>query len=42
MDIARDAMQMIAEGKPLREIRDAIDRKYAQYGPGTATPRPPA
>jgi hypothetical protein len=35
-------MRMKAEGKPLPEIRAAIDRKYAKYGPATPTPRPPS
>jgi hypothetical protein len=37
VDIARDAMRMLQEGKPLVEIRDAIDREYSQFGPPTHT-----
>jgi len=33
---------MIQSGAAVREVRTAIDQKYqAQYGVGTATPRPP-
>ncbi|MBI1727243.1 MAG: hypothetical protein HYR50_08230 [Candidatus Rokubacteria bacterium] len=28
-------------GKPLREIRAAIDAKYGSKGPSTRTPMPP-
>jgi hypothetical protein len=28
-------------GKPLREIRAAIDGKYGRKGPATPTPMPP-
>jgi len=33
-------MRMKAEGKPLAEIRAAIDAKYLSFGPPTPTPRP--
>jgi hypothetical protein len=29
-------------GKPLSEIRVAIDRTYSKYGPPTPTPMPPS
>jgi len=35
-------MAMRSGKKPLREIRTAIDKKYATYGPSTPTPLPPA
>jgi hypothetical protein len=40
MDITRDVMRMKAEGKPLGQIRAAIDAKYLRYGTPTPTPRP--
>ncbi len=33
---------MKAAGKPLRQIRTAIDQKYGHFGPGTPAPQPPA
>jgi hypothetical protein len=40
--IALDAMTMTEEGRSLREMRDYIDGKYGEVGPGTDTPKPPA
>ncbi len=33
-------MELKRQGRPLREIRKAIDAKYSKYGPGTPTPLP--
>jgi hypothetical protein len=33
-------MRLTAEGRPLAEIRAAIDAKYLSFGPPTPTPRP--
>jgi hypothetical protein len=33
VDITRDTMRMLDEGKPVSEIRAAVDQTYAQYGP---------
>ncbi len=42
LDVARDSMQMFNSGATVASIRDAIERKYAQAGPPTATvPDPP-
>lgn len=39
--ITRDVMQLVEEGKSLKEIRSYIDANWSQYGPGTRTPLPP-
>ena len=41
IDVARDSMQMYASGASVRDIRSAIDSKYAQYQTKTPTPAPP-
>lgn len=41
VQIARAAAAMRAEGKTVRQIRDAIDTKYAVLGGATQTPMPP-
>jgi len=41
VNIALDAKRLLAEGKPLPEIRKAIDQAYDKVGPGTNTPLPP-
>ena len=41
MDITRDVMHMLDEGKPMKEIRAAIEKKYSKYGPTTPTPAVP-
>ena len=41
IDVARDSMQMHASGAAVRDIRAAIDSKYAQYPTRTPTPAPP-
>ncbi|MEI7988920.1 MAG: PCYCGC motif-containing (lipo)protein [Chloroflexota bacterium] len=33
VEIARDAMRMTREGKPINEIRTSIDQIYSKYGP---------
>lgn len=38
MDITRDVMRMLDEGKPLKEIRAAVEKTYSKYGPSTPTP----
>ena len=37
IDITRDVMRMLDQGKPLKEIRTYIDRTYSRYGPPTPT-----
>jgi len=32
VDIARDAMRMLREGKDLRQIQDAVRKNYGRYG----------
>jgi hypothetical protein len=34
-------MKMMDEGKPLKEMRAAVDAKYEKYGPPTPTPSVP-
>ncbi len=38
MDITRDVMKMLQEGRDLRTIRSIIDQKYSRFGPPTHTP----
>jgi hypothetical protein len=40
--VARDAAALHAQGKTPRQIREAIEAKYGDLGPGTPTPWPPA
>lgn len=40
VDIALTAKSMFAAGRPLAEIRQTVDARYAGY-PGTNTPMPP-
>jgi hypothetical protein len=40
LDIARDARELLAEGKSLKEIRSTIDQRHGSKGPGTDTPKP--
>ena len=42
VSVTRDVTAMQKAGKPLREIRAAIDGKYGRKGPATPTPMPPA
>ncbi len=42
LDIARDAKTLVAEGKPLPEIRAYVDERHSSKGPGTDTPKPAA
>lgn len=37
MDIVRDTMSMLREGKSLTEIRASIDATYSKFGPPTNT-----
>jgi len=41
VDITRDVMRMLDEGKPLKEIRAYVDRTYSRFGPSTPTPPVP-
>lgn len=41
MDITRDVMRMLDEGKTLRDIRTYVDRTYSRFGPSTPTPPVP-
>jgi hypothetical protein len=41
VDIALMARTMTLQGRPLREVRDAVDAKYKDVGPATDTPLPP-
>jgi hypothetical protein len=38
VDITRDVMRMLDEGKPLKEIRATVDTTYSRFGPSTPTP----
>ena len=38
MDITRDVMRMLDEGKSLKEMRTYVDVKYSRFGPATPTP----
>jgi hypothetical protein len=38
VDITRDVMRMLDEGKPLKDIRATIEKTYSKYGPTTPTP----
>jgi hypothetical protein len=38
VDITRDVMRMLDDGKPLKEIRAYVEATYSKYGPSTATP----
>ncbi len=33
VDITHDTMRMLAQGKPIQEIKAQIDKTYSQYGP---------
>jgi len=37
VDIARDAMRLTRQGKPLAEIRAYVDRQYSRFGQPTDT-----
>ena len=42
LDVGRDAMQLYSSGASVRDIRDAIERKYAgAFNNHTPTPQPP-
>lgn len=38
MDITRDVMRMLDEGKTIKEIRAYVDKTYSRFGPSTPTP----
>ena len=38
MDITRDVMRMLDDGKPLQDIRTYVDKTYSRFGPSTPTP----
>ncbi len=38
MDITRDVMRMLDEGKSLKEIRAVVEKTYNRFGPSTPTP----
>jgi len=37
VDIVRDTMRLLQEGKPLADIRGYIDQNYSQFGEPTNT-----
>jgi len=37
VDIARDAMRLMSQGKPLPEIRAFVDSQYSKFGQPTDT-----
>jgi hypothetical protein len=37
VDITRDVMRLLDEGKPIKDIRAYIDRTYSKFGPSTPT-----
>ncbi|MDO8616393.1 MAG: PCYCGC motif-containing (lipo)protein [Dehalococcoidia bacterium] len=41
VDIALRAREMTLAGRPLSEIRAAVDQEFSSIGPGTDTPLPP-
>lgn len=41
MDITRDVMRMLDEGKTLKDIRAYVDTTYSHFGPSTPTPPVP-
>ncbi len=38
MDITRDVMRMLDDGKSVKEIRTYVDTTYSRFGPSTPTP----
>jgi hypothetical protein len=38
VDITRDVMRLLDQGKSLRDIRAYVDRTYSRFGPSTPTP----
>ena len=38
MDITRDVMRMLDEGKLLKDIRNYVEATYGKHGPSTPTP----
>ena len=41
MDITRDVMRMLEQGRSLKDIRAYVDRTYSRFGPSTPTPPVP-
>jgi hypothetical protein len=41
IDITRDVMRMMDEGRTLKEIRAYIEKTHSHKGPGTPTPPVP-
>ena len=39
MDITRDVMRMLDEGKTVKDIRAYVEKTYSRFGP--STPRAP-
>jgi hypothetical protein len=37
VDIARDAIRLISQGKPMVEIRAFVDSQYSKFGSSTDT-----
>jgi hypothetical protein len=38
VDITRDVMRMLDDGKALKEIRTYVEATYSKHGPSTPTP----
>ena len=38
MDITRDVMRLLDEGKSMKDIRAYVDKTYSRFGPSTPTP----
>ena len=38
MDITRDVMRMLDEGKTVKDIRAYVEKTYSRFGPSTPTP----
>ena len=38
INITRDVMRMLDQGKSLKEIRAYVDQTYGRFGPPTPTP----
>jgi len=38
VDITRDVMRMLDDGKTIKEIRAHVDKTYSRFGPSTPTP----
>jgi len=38
VDITRDVMRMLDEGKTVKDIRAYVEKTYSRFGPSTPTP----